>query len=967
MRHATNIALLATLVSSAACSADDTARSTPGTGEAIGTTSQPLTGPMMELRHNHALVTITGTGPHAGKVLAVGQSPVTMGGPTIIPPLTELYDEGLGTWEGAGNLNVARTGAVVAGITGGDVIIAAGSTVASVTGSVELWSSTTATWTELGALTTARLGAAGAGLRTGPNAGWLLVAGGCASSTCNPSLSTAELFDPSDSSPTGANPMGTQRGHHSAVRIEFGAHAGKVLVTGGVDASSTHSTAEVFDPTTGNWTPTSNDMAEPRSYHRSVALTDGRALVCGGLFNFTALDTCDLYDPATNAFTAAKVMDEARWAHVMVRLPSGKVLVATGGLTATGALTTAELYDPATDVWEAATEVEHARVQAAEAVLPSGSILIAGGASSAQGPSAILGFRSTAEIYDQLADGSTCSLNSNCQSGWCVDNVCCDSECTGICRACSAAAKGTGADGVCGDIAPGNDPDNDCSAQDPTTCGRDGWCDGAGACRLHDNQTTCGGTPTCAGNTSIGGDVCDGAGTCVSQGTTVCTPYLCDTGSGLCAASCASDTQCAQGNYCSATSTCVTQLVAGDSCSRAGECASGFCVDGVCCDTACSATCTACTAAIKGAGSDGSCGPIAEGTDPDTECAEQPSSSCGNDGFCDGSGGCRKHSNTTPCGPTTCTNDPGGTSSTAGDLCNGSGACATGVGAVSCGLYRCAGDACAQTCTSASECIDGAFCDDGTCALEKDPGEACDGAAECNSGFCRDGVCCDDACTGQCEACDVSGAEGTCSPVNGAPHGNRPQCIDNGDECAGSCTGDRSQCSYPSSAQACGTPTCTAGTATASTCDGQGTCVEGQGVPCAPFACGGEACLDTCTSDADCAQGNLCDTASGNCVPPGGTCLDELTFESATGEVSSCAPYVCENNRCRTNCSTTTDCASGNLCDEGTCLAAETDADSGDEGGCGCRTPRRSPSMPAVLALLPLLAAIRRRARRATG
>jgi hypothetical protein len=40
---------------------------------------------------------------------------------------------------------------------------------------------------------------------------------------------------------------------------------------------------------------------------------------------------------------------------------------------------------------------------------------------------------------------------------------------------------------------------------------------------------------------------------------------------------------------------------------------------------------------------------------------------------------------------------------------------------------------------------------------------------DCVSAHCSDGVCCDVACTGACEACDVAGHVGTCSPVVGAP------------------------------------------------------------------------------------------------------------------------------------------------------------------------------------------------------
>src|SRR5262249_42431074 len=42
------------------------------------------------------------------------------------------------------------------------------------------------------------------------------------------------------------------------------------------------------------------------------------------------------------------------------------------------------------------------------------------------------------------SNGQTCGGNSACASGFCVDGFCCNEACTGACRACSAAKKGSG-------------------------------------------------------------------------------------------------------------------------------------------------------------------------------------------------------------------------------------------------------------------------------------------------------------------------------------------------------------------------------------------------------------------------------------------------------------------------------------------------------------------------------------------
>ena len=65
----------------------------------------------------------------------------------------------------------------------------------------------------------------------------------------------------------------------------------------------------------------------------------------------------------------------------------------------------------------------------------------------------------------------------------------------------------------------------------------------------------------------------------------------------------------------------------------------------------------------------------------------------------------------------------------------------------------------------------------------KADGVGCGDGNECQSGLCVDGVCCATACDGTCEACDLAGSEGTCTPH--AP-GTDPE-----SECGeGSCSGE---------------------------------------------------------------------------------------------------------------------------------------------------------------------------------
>ncbi|WP_245591992.1 choice-of-anchor A family protein [Cystobacter fuscus] len=78
-------------------------------------------------------------------------------------------------------------------------------------------------------------------------------------------------------------------------------------------------------------------------------------------------------------------------------------------------------------------------------------------------------------------------------------------------------------------------------------------------------------------------------------------------------------------------------------------------------------------------------------------------------------------------------------------------------------------------------------------------GSTCSSATNCLSGSCVDGVCCNTSCTEQCMACNVPGSVGTCSPVTGAPVGDRPACAAGDSVCGGSCDGTGASCSHPTS------------------------------------------------------------------------------------------------------------------------------------------------------------------------
>jgi hypothetical protein len=412
-------------------------------------------------------------------------------------------------------------------------------------------------------------------------------------------------------------------------------------------------------------------------------------------------------------------------------------------------------------------------------------------------------------------------------------------------------------------VSPGTDPDNECAAQAASTCGTDGFCDGAGACTAYRKAGVSCGYATCTAGL-LTTPTCNGTGACVGSAALSCAPYACNGGGtgDACLTSCTSDTDCAPGVKCNS-GKCSSKLGDGEACSVGAACASGFCVDGVCCDTECKGGCRACSAAAKSGGFDGVCGVVVAGKDPHDACPADPGypANCKADGFCDGAGACRVQAAIgTACGDNVCTDG-----TLAGKQCDATGAC-TSAPPHECAGYTCdvAGVACATSCTSDLDCALTHECQSGKCVARAAPvsvnGAVCADDSACLSGHCVDGICCNTKCAGQCEACDVKDSVGTCALVTGAPHGKRVACGDG--LCAGSCNGvDSLHCAFPPPGTTCAT-TCSEGTATESVCDGRGGCVSSPPRFCEGATCDGDHCRAACAADTDCLGGFRCQDAT---------------------------------------------------------------------------------------------------------
>jgi len=174
--------------------------------------------------------------------------------------------------------------------------------------------------------------------------------------------------------------------------------------------------------------------------------------------------------------------------------------------------------------------------------------------------------------------GASCSSDSDCDSGHCAldDGVCCDTRCDLECEACLSAKTGS-PDGFCDFVLSGIDPDGECDATEPTSCGASGsGCSGTRtSCVLFDSDTFCA-AAVCDDGTYQADASCDGLGGCPAGIVTQCGPFACDvTG---CFRSCNRESHCDSVSWCQdSQQICQPKRSNGESCSSNKQCLSGNC------------------------------------------------------------------------------------------------------------------------------------------------------------------------------------------------------------------------------------------------------------------------------------------------------------------------------------------------------------------------------------------------------
>jgi Tol biopolymer transport system component len=206
---------------------------------------------------------------------------------------------------------------------------------------------------------------------------------------------------------------------------------GRILVTISCSAA-----AELYDPTTGTFSPTGS-LTATRGGETATLLRDGRVLIvgggsCGDAEHDGIWASAELYDPRTGTFHATGSMGTPRARHTATLLADGRVLI-TGGITGqspvasvsvvfasyhdpttamtaeSNTLSSAEVYDPVTGTFSRTGSMRDFRDRHTATLLGDGRVLVVGG--GGEGYAA----RTSAELYNPTT--GTFSRTGSMKSG----------------------------------------------------------------------------------------------------------------------------------------------------------------------------------------------------------------------------------------------------------------------------------------------------------------------------------------------------------------------------------------------------------------------------------------------------------------------------------------------------------------------------------------------------------------------
>jgi len=314
--------------------------------------------PMLEPRSGHSATLL-----RDGKVLIAGG----MRRNQDFYRSTELYDPATGKFQPAGEMSVARVGHAAVLLRSGKVLIAGGWVGHGCTDSAELYDPSTGKFRVIAKMTTRRGQPSATLLADGD----VLIAGG-ADHDSPGGIASAEVFHTATLTFEPLGSMHYARISHTATLL----NDRRVLIAGGRGESVT-AAAELYDPKTRQFIQTGS-LLTARYKHTSGLLPDGRVLIAGGPDDRDwrgTMSSAEIYDPHSGQFTATSPLNNSRF-----KLPDEAAQLASGQLLIAGGSKQVEIYDPGTGKFLLASgQLNDAWYFMTETRLKDGRVLLAGG------------------------------------------------------------------------------------------------------------------------------------------------------------------------------------------------------------------------------------------------------------------------------------------------------------------------------------------------------------------------------------------------------------------------------------------------------------------------------------------------------------------------------------------------------------------------------------------------------------
>jgi N-acetylneuraminic acid mutarotase len=358
-------------------------------GASGGSGTFAYTGSLNTARYDH-----TATLLPSGEVLVTGGLGVN-GNYTSLSS-TELYDPKKGRWTVTGSMSVGRTGFTATLLANGQVLVAGGSDYQiRCYATAELYNPATGQWTLTGSMSQPRC-LHGATLLPDGN---VLVSGGTISlyDYSRPTVSGAEIYNPNTGTWTATGSLNVSRASAATLLLQNG----EVLAAGGYNNTGNNNpntyltSAELYDPSTGQWNSTASISGNVGLPTTPVLLTNGVMLIA---------DDAQFYDPNTVTWDATGPLPTLTFP------PTKAVLLGSGNVLGTGcqcksskyynchavATATAFLYNFAGNSWSVTGSMNYPRFHQTMTLLLSGQVLVTGGGS---GPFFAPTALNTAELY----------------------------------------------------------------------------------------------------------------------------------------------------------------------------------------------------------------------------------------------------------------------------------------------------------------------------------------------------------------------------------------------------------------------------------------------------------------------------------------------------------------------------------------------------------------------------------------